>query len=87
VGADVRRCARALAGDGVGNPLRLAAIIRQWCQEEVRMSELPVAKRDVCSLDVPRWPALFGFAGLALRDGRHAGLRPLFRRYALVSHP
>lgn len=51
------------------------------------MSEVPVARREVCSLDVPRWPALFGVAGLALRDGRYADPRHIFHRYALVSHP
>ena len=90
VDAYVRRCARALCADirdGLGDPLRLAAVVRQWCLEEVRMSEVPRSERDVYELDVPRWLALFQRAGLRVVRQGPADPWRLFHHYVLAPTP
>ena len=60
---------------------RLAAIVRHWCLEQVRMAEVPAAERDVYELDVPRWRALLREAGFALVHQQGTDEAGLFWQY------
>ena len=75
----VRRCAYALL-DEIDDE-RVEAIVHLWCLEQVRLSRVPIAERDVYELDVPRWLTLLGGAGFQVRSRRCTDPYGLFWQY------
>lgn len=92
----VRRTARALCreiyaleqnGDPEERRIRLLALIKHWCLDQIDMADQPVADRDVYELDVARWMALFKRADLFIHEHHFTDQWLLFHRYELRATP
>lgn len=87
----VRRTVRALLDeletlpeDAVDLRARLETILQRWCLDQVAVAHVPLDRRDVYELDVPRWLDVLARAGLQVRERAFSDPYGLFCRYVFA---
>ena len=83
----VRRCGRSVLVDLEQGPAHLHArwehLLRHWFLEQIAVADLPIERRDVYELTVPRWKALIARSGLKLVEHQALDRCDLFQLYVL----